>query len=619
MISRAIIAGLLVAVSSATALALGPIYPGREIGSKTPGFLGPPLSDALPAGAVGVWYADEYTTSPRPLVPNSLSAVPTTGVSLWPVSRRLFSNNFLWFKSGITAADSGLTGPDGLSDASLLTCTGDWYMGPTIAPVLAAGTYIMAVSARSQGADQTFVMKVLNGSLTSPVKTATTTWQRFTFTFTTAGGALSIRPLAANASASATLEVCDLELFAGSIDLHQPLSGAMVMGDAGVSSTIPSYTAPKLDFSSTGYGWIQLPAKFNTTNVTAIAVTEKVAAGSAYQAFFSDMRPSLYNTFTTFLERPAQRPNFLVNVNELVPAGATLGDGLWKFLGRGVHMITQRYDGATGDTFLDDVKIVTKSLVTTGPTIGAFYNFNVNGNGGFQTGHKMVALALYDRALTDAEVRSAYAFMQTRAATKSITMTAADRIIAFEGESLTAGNGTIPTYANLYGANASPTFYGSMFALSGSYVNTAGSPNMQERAAGLDAVIPPNKNGRKFILSVQISNDLLVTSSATYLSQLATYLDARKAAGWDKVVLATILPRIPATYATFNTRRAEANPILRTWVGTHCDAIIDFAAEADYGDDADASDAAKYYDGVHPTAATQIAMEAVARAVLDAL
>jgi hypothetical protein len=57
---------------------------------------------------------------------------------------------------------------------------------------------------------------------------------------------------------------------------------------------------------------------------------------------------------------------------------------------------------------------------------------------------------------------------------------------------------------------------------------------LNNRAATLDSVIPPNKNGRKFILSVLIGHNDLVggESTATFLTNLASYLDARRAWRW---------------------------------------------------------------------------------------
>ena len=81
-------------------------------------------------------------------------------------------------------------------------------------------------------------------------------------------------------------------------------------------------------------------------------------------------------------------------------------------------------------------------------------------------------------------------------------------------------------------------------------------------------------------------------------------------------MLGTILP---STASGFNTARNTVNTTLRTWVGTHCDAIADFAADATMGPDAAASNATYYSDGTHPTAAGQVILETVIRSVINAL
>ena len=183
-------------------------------------------------------------------------------------------------------------------------------------------------------------------------------------------------------------------------------------------------------------------------------------------------------------------------------------------------------------------------------------------------------------------------------------------IYCAEGDSITSAP-AIGSYAHKYGVNASTTTFGSVRAVSGSTI-----ADLVSRASAVDAIIPPALAGRKPILSVLIGrNDLLTLGTSTWLTNLAAYLDARRSAGWT-VALGTILP---ATAGGFNVARNTANATLSTWVGTHCDAIIDFAANATMGPDAAASNATYYSDGTHPTAAGQVILETVARTVLNSL
>lgn len=582
-----------------------------------------PVDPIMPEGAVGLWYADEYSTFPRPHIPNEMSTIPVSSMSLLSVPRRQFSHS-TWTKSGIVATDVGLLGPDGTNQASLLSCgPTSWNLAPELSPTLAAGTYTLGVWIRSHTeVDQQFQMWFITGNTLSPVRTATSEWTRFTLTATVPAGVVAIRPLISVLSGAAMLEICDLELFAGNSDLHQPLGGHMSIGITGRATTLPTFSASMVDFSINGYGEVQLPTSFNTTNFTAIAVTEKVVEGGTYQSYLADLRPAQWPKFASMFENPTQRPAGLINSVVGVPPSPPLGDNLWKFLNKGTHMVASRYNGFKYDIFLDDVQMFTQPVSTTGPTIS---DFDVMRLGGFKSGRKLVALALYARTLTNTEIREAYASIKLRASENNILMLGdtTNRIIAFEGESLTAGNGVIPTYANLYAADQTDQFFASMVAQSGSYLNASiGTPNLPSRVVGLDAIIPSNRNGRIFTLSVQISNDLLPSANRTpeqFMADLIDYLSARRAAGWDRIILATILPRRNSNYASFNTKRDIINPIIRTWVGLHCDAIADFAGNPTMGPQAAADDVSLYYDGVHPTLAGQTIMTEIFRDAYNSL
>lgn len=567
--------------------------------------------NAMPSGAIGLWYADQYAATPRPHVPNALSVVPVSSLSLLGPGRRMFANSKLWLGTNTTLADLAATAPDGSSDASTSIGLGAWTIGPLAGPTLPAGTYTLAMSVkRNTGSDQTFALKFATAGV-SATKTATSGWTRETLTGSVGAGAQVIQ-ISNVASADANIQICDVELFAGSADLHAANSGHMVMGRAlGDTTKQPTYAAGKLDFSGGPFAITSFDARAQKTPMTAIAVVEKVAAGALYQAFFSDLRDGQWSQFSTFMEYDVNARLAIAGV-DFVPSSATIGKGLWEFTNRGTHVITQRYDGTKGDTFLDDIRMFTRTAAATGPTIADLYNFLLNDTS-FFTGHKMVALALYDRALSDAEVRAAYLALMARAASQGITINGdtTNRIAVFEGDSITEGPSPLRAWSHRYGDNANPLVFGGVYAVSSSTIAT-----MNARAAALDGVIPINKSGRKFILSILITNDLTTRSAAQYIADLQAYCLARYAAGWDRIAVATITPR---NDGTFNGKRATVNASIPTWVGTYCNAVIDFAGDATIGPDAAAADTNKYSDGIHPTAATQTTMETIARPVLNAL
>jgi hypothetical protein len=95
-------------------------------------------------------------------------------------------------------------------------------------------------------------------------------------------------------------------------------------------------------------------------------------------------------------------------------------------------------------------------------------------------------------------------------------------------------------------------------------------------------------------------------TAAQWLTQLWTYTDALRAKGY-KVAVGTVLPRCGspdgATFDTEHNRRRNtvANPGIRAAVGTHIDAVIDYAADPVMGPDSAPCNRALYYDGLHPT------------------
>jgi hypothetical protein len=159
-------------------------------------------------------------------------------------------------------------------------------------------------------------------------------------------------------------------------------------------------------------------------------------------------------------------------------------------------------------------------------------------------------------------------------------------------------------------------------AISGSGLGYPGDPpnptggSLYGRAPSLDARLVA---GGTNILSVLIGANGM---GPTFLSDLAIYLDARRAAGWY-VILCTILPNAAINVAA--PPRSAVNPELRLWAvngsaqpGKHADRICDFAAEPSMGDDADYTNTTYYSDGLHPTPAGHTILRKVFQPILDA-
>lgn len=194
-----------------------------------------------------------------------------------------------------------------------------------------------------------------------------------------------------------------------------------------------------------------------------------------------------------------------------------------------------------------------------------------------------------------------------------------NRNFVAEGDSITDANISVGSgYANAANTLASPT--NNTFtnkAVSGSTV-----ADLVSRAAAVDALLVPAAAN---ILSVLIgANSFGDGNPNALLATIASYCDARRAAGWY-VILCTVLPR-GAPPSQFETDRSVANPELRLWAtngsivsGKHCDRICDFAADPVMGISTGATNTTYFAgDQTHPTFAGQGRMRDIFWPVLDA-
>jgi hypothetical protein len=563
---------------------------------------------SLPAGAIGVWYADQYQSTPRKYIPNEvtkLSVTPSANLLAGP--RRVFNNNDIWGTFGtVTRADVDTTFSDASGDVSTINCTGNWGLRPPSAKTIPAGDYTIAVTAeRNTGSDQQFCFSKDNTATRSSVKTATATVQRFTYTFNLAApSTINLISLCSiDGVTAANLKIRDLELYSGSSDLGpQTYGGHMYLGDS-TFDTVPTYATGELNLSTGGFGLVQMASTSTITQCTVVALASKTAAGSTHQSPLSKV--TAFGEFTPMFEQSTLPQTYLKTSLQYDD-----GVGLWTLLSKGYHGFGHRYNGVSRDLFLDDVKMFTSTGTITSFTLRDMWAGVVN-TISLSCGYKLSAVALYDRALTDAEYRTAYAVLKARAEASSLTVTPVAKVLIGEGDSITEASAT-RSYVARTGAVASPSVLGGVWAVTGSTIAT-----MTTRATALDEALPPvaSRTGRKFILSVMIGkNDIASLGTSAWLTALQTYLSARRAAGWTVVLCATL----PSTAGGFNALRNTTNATISTWVGTYCDAYVSFAGSG-MESDVDASDVGKYPDGTHPSAAGQILLEPYLTTAVNAL
>lgn len=196
--------------------------------------------------------------------------------------------------------------------------------------------------------------------------------------------------------------------------------------------------------------------------------------------------------------------------------------------------------------------------------------------------------------------------------------------IVFEGDSITAGFGVSisQAYPAKLGLNTLARWNSKNSAVSGS---TTTSISDVARLAGNTVFVSaaPFK-----VLSLWIgTNDLHATvdSAATIMARITAYINARKAEGFNKVVVFTILPVNPATpglgagAATHEARRLQLNDLIRLQRGTLINDYVDVGVHPILGSVANTTNTTWFSDGVHLTPAAYDIVVELARPVFTAL
>lgn len=209
-------------------------------------------------------------------------------------------------------------------------------------------------------------------------------------------------------------------------------------------------------------------------------------------------------------------------------------------------------------------------------------------------------------ALASIFLRSASAGLHFHGSINSVFVAEGDSISSDTFMQSVSGSSS---YAGLYAQSRAGLIYHDPATSGNTLFNLQTRSPLPEGYAGLG----------KNVLSVLIGHNDITNSypiggsRAGFLAALATYLDARRTAGM-KVVICTLLP---STIVGFNTERNACNAVISGWVGSHCDALCDFGADATMGPDAAASNTSLYVDGTHPTAVGCTNLENIIGPILD--
>ena len=573
----------------------------------------------LPGTPIGLWCAHNYDAAAK-VIPNEMSTAPRPR-HLNRAPRRLFLSSGYYSLTACTAVDDAATAPDGSNDASSVTGATAWRFGPASGS-LPAGTYTVACWVMRNGSiDQSFCFTANGLSTRSSAFTATSAWQRFTYTFTlsvTTNMASTVMMCCNAALDPANLLICDFEIFLGAVDLGHGLFGAHMTVDASPADTLTTFASNVLDFSNAGYAVAQTQTEKSLTSSTAVMLiartTPKDAAAHPILG-----KPVDYTSFTLMAAGSAGGPQIYCAGSGGFQSGASTQDQQPL----GYIALAFRIGSKTNAVFINGVRVgndkasAPTSVSLKSMLLGTFY-----GPAFAASKSKVLAVAFYDRDLSDAEVQQASGAIAGIGARSGISINA-QPIVVFEGDSISA-------FAYSYNEKVVANIAGQRpvivnRAIAGSTLNgylsiRASQPDNASANSSVDSMLPNNVGGRRAVLTVLIgANDIASAGSSTqYITDLRAYCLARKKAGW-KVLICTILPR--TSPSPFNTERNLVNAdIVANFVsGGYADAVADFAANTTMGADSSSTNTTYYSDGVHPTDAGHVILETIFRPVLNGL
>jgi hypothetical protein len=183
--------------------------------------------------------------------------------------------------------------------------------------------------------------------------------------------------------------------------------------------------------------------------------------------------------------------------------------------------------------------------------------------------------------------------------------------IMAEGDSITAGQGAsdglgsyVDRAANLIKADKTIVVRAKSQSVLGWPEANTPENSVFARMNDDNSIIPKDKQGRIYILSLLVGrNDLVGYGGGLnqYLAMLSDYASRMRSAGWDRIVLGTLLP---SEWELFGPVRKDFNQriVENCWYRHHgFDAIADFAAIGEMSGDQAATDKKYFVDGIHPT------------------
>jgi lysophospholipase L1-like esterase len=530
------------------------------------------------AGAIGYWVVSDQISTPIPQIPNRKAATSKSNNLLFSVP----SDDSVWGKVNTTFTGY-VAGPDGssLNGIRLVGTTGGWQCYRPMGNAAGSVTTAMWVKSNT-GVTQTLQLGTLNSGLSTI--SATTTWARVAVTKSCTAG--EYYKIASNDGVTANdIIIAFVDAYAGSLDLQESPAGHLMLG-IGPGSHVPTLNSGYMTLNSSSQAAANFPVQ-TYAGMTAIAVARKTSAGTGvYPIINSGKNSSDFAPTFEWSGIPSANGNRSID-NGVVGPFEPNGKG-WFFQASGC-------DATGGHVWFDQGGINGTSTGFSPFTTTGFVFGNYNGN---YDVHDISAYALFPSLLTNSQILTVYNKMVADVSA-NITMASIKLVFAL-GDSLTAGFGTTNGGYPKRGASSitgtPPVINYGVNGYKLSDLNTKVLPYLSGRPDG------------KTIFTIYIgTNDASPSYTGTlgnglsgWLADYAATLDALRKTG-AKVAIGTFASGTTIADAD----RVTLNTELRLWTtsgstvpGQHCDAIMDFAADANLGANG-ANLNGTYYQGDH--------------------